>query len=100
MGGNAMITAPATRPGRSFVLASLFRRVWQYRDRRFQRDMQQRAEWVYEAQHAPTVQEWFGPGGVGTPQPLRPAATPDRAAMSDWRRARAARGGGAGGVPP
>ena len=54
-----MYTAPATHAGRSFVLADLFRHIRQYPDRRFQRDLQQRAEWIYEAQHAPTVQEWF-----------------------------------------
>jgi hypothetical protein len=54
-----MYIAPAAHAGRSFALADLFRRVGQYRERRFQRDMQQRAEWIYEAQHAPTVQEWI-----------------------------------------
>jgi hypothetical protein len=57
-----MFTAPVTRVGRSFVLANLFRRIRQYRERRFQRDVQQRAEWIYEAQHAPTVQEWIESG--------------------------------------
>ena len=51
--------ATATRGGRSFALAELIRRFLEYRDRRFQRDMQQRAEWIYEAQNAPTVQEWI-----------------------------------------
>jgi len=55
-----MYTAPAPRVGRSFAPASIIHRWWQYQERRFQRDLQQRAEWIYEAQHAPTVQEeWF-----------------------------------------
>ena len=54
-----MYTAPTTHAGRSFALTNLFRRLRQYPERRFQRNMQQRAEWIYEAQHAPTVQEWF-----------------------------------------
>jgi hypothetical protein len=54
-----MYTAPATRVGRSFAPASIFRRLRQYRERRFERTVQQRAEWIYEAQHAPTVQEWI-----------------------------------------
>jgi hypothetical protein len=60
-----MYTAPATRVGRSFVsfvLANLIRPIWQYRERRYQRDLQQRAEWIYQAQHAPTVQEWIESG--------------------------------------
>jgi hypothetical protein len=57
-----MYTAPAALAGRSFALADLFRRFSQYQERRFQRDMQQRAEWIYEAQHAPTVQEWIESG--------------------------------------
>jgi hypothetical protein len=57
-----MYTASAPRAGRSFAVADLFRYLRQYRERRFQRDMQQRAEWIYEAQHAPTVQEWIESG--------------------------------------
>jgi hypothetical protein len=57
-----MYTAPGVRLGRSFVLADLFRRIREHRERRFQRDVQQRAEWIYEAQHAPTVQEWVESG--------------------------------------
>jgi hypothetical protein len=57
-----MYTAPATRAGRSSVLANLIRRIRRYRERRFQRDVQQRAEWIYQAQHAPTVQEWIESG--------------------------------------
>jgi hypothetical protein len=57
-----MYIAPDTRAGRSFVLANPFRWLRQYRERRFQRAVQQRAEWIYEAQHAPTVQEWIESG--------------------------------------
>jgi hypothetical protein len=52
-----MHIAPAMRVGRSFALASIFRSLWQYPERRYQRTARRRAEWIYEAQHAPTVQE-------------------------------------------